>query len=314
MSPSPKITVVGSINMDLVFRTPRIPVTGETITGHQFVQIAGGKGANQAVAAARQGANTTMIACVGDDAYGQQSLHGLQADQIKTNHISIIADCATGVAGIMVDDRAQNIIVIAPGANAKLSPQHIEQARSAITEADLLICQCETPLDTVEAAIHLAHAHGVKVVFNPAPVIELPVGLLGKIDYLVVNETEAGQLSQIPVTDLRSAQSASSQLLSQGVRCVLLTMGEHGVCATEAAQPSEHFPALKVKAIDTTAAGDTFVGAFAHAIGQGLALHAAIEEAQYCAALTVTKLGAQSSIPNRTELEHFKAAQNNQSR
>jgi ribokinase len=244
---------------------------------------------------------------VGDDAYGLQSLNGLQADQIDTSYIESIQQCATGVAGILVDDRGQNIIVIAPGANAQLTPQHIERAQAAISGAQLLICQCETPLNTIQAAIHLAHAHGVKVVFNPAPVIALPADLFSKIDYLVVNETEATQLSQIQVTDIASAQTASQQLLNQGVKCVLLTMGEHGVCLTQPEQASRHFPAMRVTPIDTTAAGDTFVGAFAHAIGSGMAITEAIQQAQYCAALTVTKLGAQSSIPTRAEVERFKA-------
>lgn len=307
MSQSPKITVVGSINMDLVFRTPRIPAIGETISGHEFVQIAGGKGANQAVAAARQGASTMMIGCVGDDTYGQQSINGLRSAQIDTSHISTIPQCATGVAGILVDDRGQNSIVIAPGANARLTPLHIQHAAAAIIGAQLVICQCETPLNTIAAAINLAHEHGVKVVFNPAPVIDLPLALFSKIDYLVVNETEATQLSQIQVTDFPSAQNAAQQLLKLGIKCVLLTMGEHGVWLAQQHQASQHFPAIRVHAIDTTAAGDTFIGAFACAIGSGMVITDAIQHAQDCAALAVTKLGAQSSIPTRSEVEQFKA-------
>jgi ribokinase len=301
----PNIVVVGSINMDLVFRTPRMPAMGETISGHEFAQIAGGKGANQAVAAARQGAQTTMIACVGDDSYGQQSLSGLQADGIVTDFIHTINHIATGVAGIFVDDHGNNSIVIAPGANAQLTSAHIESARDVICKADLLICQRETPIATVREAIQLAFEHGVKVVFNPAPAMPLPDDLLAKVSYLIVNETEAGQLSGINVIDNASAKIASTNLLDRGVACVLLTMGEHGVCVTEK-KGSYHAPAIKVNVVDTTAAGDTFVGAFAVGIANGLSILDATNQAQYSAALAVTKLGAQSSIPYREEVERFK--------
>jgi ribokinase len=228
MKSSPTICVVGSVNMDLVFRTPRMPAAGETISGHEFVQIAGGKGANQAVAAARQGAQTTLIACVGDDAYGQQSLAGLKQDGIDTSAIHVIANCATGVAGIFVDDQGRNSIVIAPGANARLTPEHIQVA--AIQQAQLLICQCETPLATIEAAMHIAKQHGVKVVFNPAPAIPLTDSIFALVNYLILNETEAGQLSGVPVTDIDSARSASQHLLNRGVQFVLITMNRE--CAS----------------------------------------------------------------------------------
>ena len=305
MATTPTICVVGSINMDLVFRTPRMPGVGETISGHEFVQIAGGKGANQAVAAARSGARTTMIACVGDDAYGQQSLAGLKQDGIDTSHINIVAACATGVAGIFVDDFGRNSIVIAPGANAKLQPAHI--LPEVIRQAQLLICQCETPVATIQAAMQLAHQHGVQVVFNPAPAIALPDDIFSLVDYLIVNETEAGQLSGVTVTDLDTAKAASQALLKRGIRCVLLTLGEQGVCVTTQSG-FDHLSGLKVNVLDTTAAGDTFAGAFATAIGQGHTALDAAKEAQYSAALTVTKLGAQSSIPYRAEVEKFKSS------
>ncbi len=309
MPSSPAICVVGSINMDLVFRTPRMPGVGETISGHEFLQIAGGKGANQAVAAARQGARTSLIGCVGSDAYGEQSLAGLEQDGISTDAISTIAHCATGVAGIFVDDQGNNSIVIAPGANAHLAPAHIEAAQTVIRTAQILVCQCETPLETIQAAIDMAHAHGVKVVFNPAPAIALPAGLLAKVSHLIVNETEARQLSDIQVTDIDSARVASQKLLSQGVRCVLLTMGAAGVCVTQH-NHFLHLPAIRVTVVDSTAAGDTFVGAFAVALAGGMNETDAAEQAQYSAALTVTKLGAQSSIPHRFDVEKFKAQLN----
>lgn len=306
----PNIVVVGSINMDLVFRTPRMPAVGETISGHEFVQISGGKGANQAVATARQGATTTLIACIGNDANGTQLVSGLQTDHIVTDFIHTIDNVATGVAGILVDDFGNNSIVIAPGANAQLTPAHIEAAKEMICNADLLICQCETPLATISAAIQLAFEHKVKVIFNPAPATSLPDELLAKVSYLIVNETEAGQLSGVningDVTDLNNAQAACKKLLARGASCVLFTMGEHGVCVVDK-DHQHHVPAIKVNVVDTTAAGDTFVGAFAVGIGRGLSLLDAIEEAQFSAALAVTKLGAQSSIPHRVEVERFKS-------
>lgn len=307
MNTSPVICVVGSINMDLVFRTPRMPALGETISGHEFVQIAGGKGANQAVAAARQGARTTFIACVGDDAYGEQSLNGLQREGIVTDFICTAPGCATGVAGIFVDDQGRNSIVIAPGANATLRPEHVQPA--AIRDARLLICQCETPLATIQAAMHIANQHGVQVVFNPAPAIALPDDIFALVDYLIVNETEAGQLSAVPVTDPSSAAAAAKQLLNKGVHYVLVTLGAEGVCIAMPGQ-FHHLPGIKVSVVDSTAAGDTFVGAFATAIGRGLNELEAAQEAQYCAALAVTKLGAQSSIPHQIDVEKFKSTFN----
>ena len=307
MQSAPSICVVGSINMDLVFITPRMPTIGETIIGSQFLKIAGGKGANQAVAAARQGAAVTFIGCVGADDFGTTSIRRLQEDGIDTTRVTVIPACATGVAGIFVDALGHNSIVLAPGANTQLTAQHVLAARAVLCAAQLLICQCETPMASVQAAIALAFEHGVKVVFNPAPACTLPDELLAQVDYLIVNETEAGQLSGIPVCDLASAQEASRRLLTLGARCVLLTLGAQGVCLAQQNQ-FDHLPGLTVQARDTTAAGDTFVGAFATAIGAGLSVTAAITEAQYCAALTCTKLGAQSSIPHRSEVEQFKTS------
>ncbi len=296
----PNITVVGSINMDLVFRTPRMPAVGETVSGYKFTTIEGGKGANQAVAAARQDASTSLIACVGNDAYGQQLLNHLQADGINIDYISTLNDIATGVAGIFVNDQGHNSIVIAPGANAQLTAEHILAASDAIKKADLLICQCETPLTTIAAAIQIAFEHNVTVIFNPAPAIAVPYDLLSKVGYLILNEIEAGQLTGIHVSDLSSARSAAHHLIACGVPCVLLTMGEHGVYFAHHEQAnSQHLPAIKVQVVDTTAAGDTFVGSFAAAIGRGLSIIDAINVAQHSAALAVTKLGAQSSIPHR---------------
>ncbi|WP_394779561.1 ribokinase [Undibacterium sp.] len=300
----PRIAVVGSVNMDLVFRTPRMPAVGETLSGHEFRQIPGGKGANQAVAAARQGADVAFIGRVGDDGFGQYSIRCLSEDGIDVSYLSAVPDIATGVAGIIVTDAGDNSIVLAAGANAALSAENVEAAQSAISAAQLLVCQLETPLSTVTRAIQLAGEHGVKVILNPAPVQALADELLQQVDYLVINETEASQLSGIQVTGQESAHLASEKLLQRGVSAVLLTMGEQGLCITEPGK-RQYIAAIKVDAVDTTAAGDTFVGAFAVGIGRGLDIYAASVEAQYAAALTVTKLGAQTSIPSRSEVEEF---------
>ena len=303
----PRITVVGSVNMDLVFRTPRMPAIGETLHGHEFRQIPGGKGANQAVAAARQGADVSFIGAVGDDGFGEYSRHCLSNEGIELTQLSTAKGIATGVAGILVDDGGNNCIVLAAGANATLSPSQIEAAEQMIVSAQFLICQLETPLATVTRAIQIAHDHGVKVLLNPAPAQTLTDDLLQLVDYLIVNETEAAQLSGITATDKDSAQNASEKLLHRGVGAVLLTMGEHGALITQAS--GTHFiPAIDVEVVDTTAAGDTFVGALAVGLANGLSLLDASLEAQYAAALTVTKLGAQTSIPHRQEVLDFMAS------
>ncbi|PXX38560.1 ribokinase [Undibacterium pigrum] len=302
----PRITVVGSVNMDLVFRTPRMPAVGETLHGHEFCQIPGGKGANQAVAAARQGAQVSFIGAVGDDGFGSFSRDCLAAEGMELSHLARVAGTATGVAGILVDDSGSNSIVLAAGANATLTAAQVEAATAAIAGAQLLVCQLETPLPTVTRAIEIARAQGVKVILNPAPAQDLTDALLAQVDYLILNETEASQLSGITVTDQISAKAASEQILQRGTATVLLTMGEHGALITDEAG-SQFIPAVKVDVVDTTAAGDTFVGAFAVGLANGLSVLDASREAQYTAALTVTKLGAQTSIPQRQQVLDFMA-------
>lgn len=292
--------------MDLVFRTPRMPVLGETISGQEFREIPGGKGANQAVAAARQGGAVAFVGCVGDDGFGQRSLSSLQADGIATSAIRQVANCATGVAGIFVDDSGGNSIVLASGANAELSVADIDAARDQITSSKLLICQLEVPLSVVRHAIAIAHAQQVAVVLNPAPAQALENALLAQVSYLIVNETEAEQLSGIAVLDQASASLAAQDLLQRGVATVLITMGAQGVLVCDAKDGARFFSGLKVQAVDTTAAGDTFVGAFSVAVANGLSVDQAAIDAQYAAALTVTQLGAQSSIPQLAQVLQFK--------
>jgi len=301
---TPRITIVGSINIDLVLRTPRMPLLGETISGSGFRQVGGGKGANQAVAAARQGAEVHFVGAVGGDAFGQSALAELRANGVDTSRILVAPDVATGVAGIFVDAEGANSIVLAPGANEALSVAQVEAAAAAIASSSYLVCQLESPLASVRRAIEIAHGAGVKVVFNPAPAAPLPDSLLAMADYLVVNETEATQLSGLAVTGPADAAAAARALRRRGARAVLLTMGEAGV-AVCAADGEYLVPAVKVQPVDTTAAGDTFVGALTVALARGMALPAATREAQFAAALAVTRIGAQTSIPTRVELQEF---------
>jgi ribokinase len=301
-----QIVVVGSINMDLVFKIPKIPSPGETLMGHGFHQIHGGKGANQAVAAARSGANVNFVACVGDDVNGQSCLKALVQDGIGIQHIRVIDDCATGVAGILLEDNGQNRIVLATGANARLNLGDIDSADSTIAQAKLLLCQLETPYDTVLHAIESAKRSGVKVVLNPAPAQQLNDYILAQVDYLVVNETEAEVLSGLAVTDLISAQEAAIVLQKRGAQIVLITLGSLGMWVATC-EKSYFLPAFKVDVVDTTSAGDTFVGSFAVAIAEGMELSAACMFAQSAAALAVTKFGAQSSIPHREAVERLYA-------
>lgn len=298
----PQIAVVGSINMDLVFKTPRMPAPGETLMGHSFHLVHGGKGANQAVAAARMGAEVNFVACVGDDGNGQSCLQALTQDGIALDHIRVIADTATGVAGILLDDAGQNCIVLTTGANALLNQADIARASNTIAQAKLLLCQLETPLPTVAHALQVAKQANVKVILNPAPAQALSDQLLAQVDYLVLNETEAAELSGMAVQDVESAAAAAVNLQGRGAKVVLVTLGALGMWV---AAPNEHYflPAFKVEVVDTTAAGDTFVGSFAVAIAEGQDLRAACMLAQSAAALAVTKFGAQTSIPTRDAVE-----------
>ncbi|WP_175908222.1 ribokinase [Burkholderia sp. BCC1640] len=299
---SPRIAVVGSINVDLVTHAPRLPVPGETLLGTTFRTVHGGKGANQAVAAARLGASVAMIGCVGDDAFGARLHDALVAERIDVTHLHRIDGEATGVATITVDAHGANSIVVVPGANARLDAELIDEARDAIAGAALMVCQLEVPIETVARAIGSAIAHRTPVLLNPAPARPLFDALLARIDYLVVNETEAESLTGIAVGDDVSAVRAAEALRAKGVDNVLVTLGARGVCWRGSAGNGRH-RAMAVVAVDTTAAGDTFVGGFAAARASGASMDDAIAFGQRAAAISVTRHGAQTSIPTREEVE-----------
>ena len=298
----PRIAVVGSANMDLVVHTPRLPTHGETLLGGSFETCAGGKGANQAIAAARLGAVVTMVACVGDDAFGASLLNGLAVDCIDTAHTHRLASTATGIAMITVAADGANTIVVAPGANALLTPAHVDAARDDITRADMLVCQLEVPLDTIRRAIGIAAQSGIPVLLNPAPAQALCDALYAQVDFLVVNETEAHQLTNIAVSDPNSARAAASVLRAKGARTVIVTLGAGGVFHA-GVEGEGHALAPRVEAVDTTAAGDTFAGGFAAARVRGASVADAIAFAQRAAAISVTRKGAQVSIPTLAEVD-----------
>ncbi|WP_300759943.1 ribokinase [Janthinobacterium sp.] len=299
------IVVIGSINMDLVLRVPRMPLPGETLTGGAFRTIPGGKGANQAVACARLsgkveagGQQVAMIGCVGDDAFGATLRAALRSDGVIDSHITTLPGVASGIASILVDDNGQNSIVIAGGANDLLSPAHIDAAQELIAQADIVVLQLETPMATVEHAIKLARSLGKTVVLNPAPAAQVPAGLLEQVDYLIPNEIEAAMLTG---SDSSDASTLARALQQQGSDNVIITLGAKGVHAALYGGDYD-FPAEAVKAVDTTAAGDTFIGGFVAGLASGLDEAEAIAQGQRAAAWSVTKPGAQTSIPYLHEL------------
>jgi ribokinase len=292
--------------MDLVTRAPRLPRGGETLIGQSFSTVSGGKGANQAVAAARLGAEVSMVGCIGSDAYGQQLRNALLAEQIDCDAISIV-DGASGVALIVVDDNSQNAIVIVAGANGALTPGVIDRFDSVLQAADVIICQLEVPDATVGHALKRGRELGKTVILNPAPASRpLPADWYAAIDYLIPNESEAAALSGLPVDSLETAETAATRLIGMGAGKVIITLGAQGSLFADG-QGFQHFPAPQVHAVDTTAAGDTFVGGFAAALASGQSEAEAIRFGQVAAALSVTRAGAQPSIPTLSDVQAFKA-------
>lgn len=300
-----KVLVVGSLNMDLVTRAERLPRVGETLAGHSFTTVPGGKGANQAVAAVRLGASVAMVGCVGDDAYGQQLSEALRVEGVDCQAVDIVTGVSSGVALIVVDASSQNAIVVVAGSNGCLQPTLIDRADALFQAADVIVCQMEVPPQAVAHALARGRSLGKVVILNPAPVAgPLPVQWFANIDYLIPNETEAAALTGLRVDDLDSALVAVRHLRELGAANVILTMGAQGALFASS-EGIEHFSAPAVQAQDTTAAGDTFVGGFAAALGGGASEREAIVFGQRAAAISVTRAGAQPSIPMLAEVEAF---------
>lgn len=300
-----RITVIGSSNMDMIVQVNHLPGPGETVLGGEFSQAHGGKGANQAVAAARAGGEVTFITAVGDDSFGTQFIEGFQSEGIETKHVVSIPNAASGIALITVDASGENSIAVAPGANARLTPEHIEGARNIIEQSDIVLLQLEIPLETVMAAVEIAAESDVDVILNPAPAQDLPEKLLSKVAYITPNESEAALL-----TGRKNSGPAETvkMLLQTGIRNVILTLGADGVYWANN-QEQQELSAFKVTPVDTTAAGDVFNGALAVALSNDRSLTGAIRFASAAAALSVTKLGAQPSAPVQSEIAEFLSAQ-----
>jgi ribokinase len=298
MNPS-RIGVVGSVNMDLTFRTSRLPRPGETLTGQTFQLGFGGKGANQAVMAARFGAQVMMLAKVGKDVFGDGMVRNLREQNIDTSHVLMMDGVSSGVAGIVVDDAAQNCIIVVPGANHALTPEDVRHAASALS-VDVLLCQLEVPLATTLEALRIAKTAGVTTILNPAPAQSLSDEMLALADLCIPNETELELLTGHAAGTLAEAEAAARVLLRRGPGTVIVTLGDRGALLVDA-RTAEHVPAYPVQAVDTTGAGDAFIGALAVLLAEKMSLREAVRHASAAAALSVTRPGAQQSFPTRAE-------------
>ena len=299
-----RVAIVGSANVDFTVALPRLPRPGETVTGGTLLVNHGGKGANQAVAARRLGAEVRMIGCVGADDSGQRIRAALHGEGIGVDGIVTVGDAATGTALIFVGADGRNQIGVAPGANHRLTVELAGTYEDTIAWAEVLLCQLEVPLPVVRWALETARRHGVPAILNPAPMRPLDDDVLALAGYLTPNEGEVAALSGEETGGLESARAAAERLRARGARCVLVTLGGEGVLCVEG-PTALHFPAFPIDAIDTTAAGDAFNGALAVGIAAGGSLEHAIPLASAAAALTCTKRGAQASLPHRDDVERY---------
>ena len=299
-----RITVIGSSNIDFVMRMERLPKVGESVADAEFMQTFGGKGANQAVAAARAGGTVSFVNCVGNDPYAAEMVANFERDGIDTSHIYHETDLSSGTALIMVGESGHNYLGVAPGANYRLTPERVETKRSLIAESAVVLLQYEIVSQTVERVLRIAGEEQTPVLFNFAPARSFPTDRLSLVHTLVVNESEAAALAGIPVETDDEARSAAKTLLAMGSRVVIVTLGAAGsIVAT--ADGVAHVPAYAVEAVDSTAAGDTYCGCLATALAEGRPLDEAVRFASAAAALSVRRMGAQPSTPWRAEIEEF---------
>jgi ribokinase len=298
-----KIVVLGSLNMDLVINTPRIPVLGETIHGSGFATFPGGKGANQAVAAAKLGGDVTMIGCVGNDSHGTDLINSLTYNGVKVENIRILKGSTTGIAVIVVSN-GDNFIILDSGANFLLKPEQMDQFTDVISNSDILMLQLEIPLDVVEKAVEIAKYNGVKVLLNPAPAYKLSDKLLSKIDIITPNENECEYITGIPIRSLDDTAKAIKYLMNKSIKQIIVTLGNKGVIYNNGDEVI-HRSVPNVEVIDTTAAGDSFSGALAVALSNGKPIDDAINFANIVGTITVTRNGAQASLPSLNEVKEY---------
>lgn len=302
--PTRTITVIGSTNVDMICRLDHLPAAGESVTGGTFMETYGGKGANQAVAAARAGGEVSLITCLGDDQYAPQLIHNFRNDGIDTSGVIKRKAAHTGVAMIMVDQEGRNCIAIASGANFAMTALDIVQATDCIRDAAMIVMQNEISAEAAIRAMDIAHSAHIPVMFNYAPVSGVPVPVSAKMNMLVVNETEAAQLAAMDVVGVDGARDAAYVLHEMGPAVVVVTLGPDGSYVVNRDQ-GFHVPAYKVKAVDTTAAGDTFCGALAAALLEEKSIEEAVRFATAASAISVTRMGAWPSIPRREEIDLF---------
>jgi ribokinase len=299
-----KIVVVGSSNVDLIMKMDHLPEKGETVTDAVFMQVYGGKGANQAVAAARAGGKVAFVNCVGEDAYTPQMVQNYINDGINTRFVFQEENIASGHALIMIDQTGDNIISVAPGANNLLTPSKIDKALPIINEAAMIVMQYEIPEETIKYVIDLANQKNIPVLWNVAPARPFDFSYIPKVNILVLNEVEAGFLAEMPVENETDAEKAAEKLVAKGVEKVIITLGSQGAFVLTKDEKVS-VPSFKVNAVDTTAAGDTFCGAFAVALVEGKSLKESLQFASAAAAISVTRIGAQPSAPKREEIDLF---------
>jgi ribokinase len=299
-----KIVVIGSSNVDLIMKMDHLPEKGETVTDAEFFQVYGGKGANQAVAAARAGGNVAFVSCVGKDAYTPQMVQNYKDDGIDTRFVFEEVGVASGHALIMIGSEGDNCISVAPEANYKLTPSKIDNALEVIDEAAIIVMQYEIPEETIKYVIDLANQKNIPVLWNVAPARPFDFSYIPKINLLVLNEVEAGFLAEMPVENETDAEKAAEKLVAKGVEKVIITLGSQGAFVLTKDEKVS-VPSFKVNAVDTTAAGDTFCGAFAVALVEGKSLKESLRFASAAAAISVTQIGAQPSAPGRVEIDEF---------
>jgi ribokinase len=299
-----RIAVIGSSNIDFAMKMDHLPAVGETVLDAEFVQVFGGKGANQAVAAARGGGMVTFVNCVGDDPYAERMVAGFDADGIDTSHLYREARISSGAALVMVGEGGNNYLSVAPGANYRLTPERIDENRELIAKSDWVLMQYEIARPTVERVLEVASEEGTPVIFNFAPAREFPRERLASVHTLVVNENEAATLSGLSVRDETEARRAARALRDTGAQVVIVTLGAAGSLVVNADGVS-HVQAFPVEAVDTTAAGDTYCGCLAVALAEGKSLEESVRFASAGAAISVGRMGAQPSAPRREEIDGF---------